>query len=160
MIWPCAPINVDKMCTITTSLMISYQHIPYNMLLTHPINLLYASHLLIYSDIQDDEDDDDDEEEYDDEDEEERTEPGDGNNNNNSSNNNNNNNNNNNSISNNHNKRSSSALKVRKVPFLYPKPLRVLLGHKLAITDLSWSKSNFLLSASVDKQVMVCFAAS
>lgn len=37
--------------------------------------------------------------------------------------------------------------------FLYPEPYRILEGHTGEVTDLSWSKSNFLLSASTDKTV-------
>ena len=118
--------------------------------------VLTYSIIVVCSDIQDDEDNEDDEEEEDeeyDDDEDEHTDPDNINQTNDQINNNSNNHNNNK-----HNKRSSTVLRVRKVPFLFPKPLRVLLGHKLAITDVSWSKSNFLLSASEDKHVMVRFA--
>lgn len=38
-------------------------------------------------------------------------------------------------------------------PFLLNEPYRILEGHKADITDLSWSRSSFLLSASMDKYV-------
>ena len=123
--------------------------------------VLTCSIIVVCSDIQDDEDNEDDEEEEDeeyDDDEDEHADPDNINQTNDQINNNSNSSNNNNHNNNNHNKRSSTVLRVRKVPFLFPKPLRVLLGHKLAITDVSWSKSNFLLSASEDKHVMVRFA--
>lgn len=38
-------------------------------------------------------------------------------------------------------------------PFLNTEPYRIYEGHTHDITDLSWSKSNFLLSSSMDKTV-------
>ena len=37
--------------------------------------------------------------------------------------------------------------------FLFPEPLQVYRGHTGDVVDISWSCSNFLLSASVDKTV-------
>jgi WD40 repeat protein len=37
--------------------------------------------------------------------------------------------------------------------FIQRKPFRVLLGHEADIIDISWSKSQFILSASIDKTV-------
>jgi WD40 repeat protein len=37
--------------------------------------------------------------------------------------------------------------------FLFPEPYRIYEGHTHDITDLAWSKSNFVLSSSMDKTV-------
>ena len=42
---------------------------------------------------------------------------------------------------------------VYGVPVLRPKPVRLYQGHKQDILDVAWSKTNFLLSASMDKTV-------
>jgi hypothetical protein len=44
-------------------------------------------------------------------------------------------------------------------PFLHSEPYRVYEGHTHDITDLSWSKSNFLLSSSMDKTVRLWHAS-
>ena len=36
---------------------------------------------------------------------------------------------------------------------LKPQPLRVYQGHKQDVLDIAWSRSQFLLSASMDKSV-------
>lgn len=42
---------------------------------------------------------------------------------------------------------------VYGVPVLRSKPVRLYRGHKQDILDVAWSKTNFLLSASMDKTV-------
>lgn len=47
----------------------------------------------------------------------------------------------------------SSEYSLRPFDFLYPEPYRVFEGHSGDVIDISWSRSNFLLSASTDKTV-------
>ena len=47
---------------------------------------------------------------------------------------------------------------VQSIPFICPVPLRVFLGHTMDVIDISWSKSHFILSASVDHNVRLWHA--
>ena len=47
---------------------------------------------------------------------------------------------------------------VQSIPFIWPVPLRVFLGHTMDVIDISWSKSHFILSASADHNVRLWHA--
>jgi WD40 repeat protein len=52
-----------------------------------------------------------------------------------------------------------SDLHVYGVPVLQSTPYRVYRGHKQDVLDVAWSKTNFLLSASMDKTVRLWHAS-
>jgi WD40 repeat protein len=48
---------------------------------------------------------------------------------------------------------SSASDKAGMQPFIWPTPFRIFIGHTKDVIDVSWSKSNFVLSASADRNV-------